>query len=192
MKRQDRRVAKTKKSIEEAVLKLMAKKDYNSITITDIANEADINRKTFYNYYNNINDVMEEIETRIIDRFEELIETVIFDSVPGSHLSILKMLDRLITDNIEYIKLILDVPRGTVLFDKISDSIIETSKSVLINNTDMTSMEADLTSTYIMAGTIAVYRKYINEKDETNSRIVEKLTSAMSSASLRAARDKDK
>ncbi|MBQ0005552.1 MAG: TetR/AcrR family transcriptional regulator [Clostridiales bacterium] len=192
MKRQDRRVAKTKKSIEEAVLKLMAKKDYNSITITDIANEADINRKTFYNYYNNINDVMEEIETRIIDRFEELIETVIFDSVPGSHLSILKMLDRLITDNIEYIKLILDVPRGTVLFDKISDSIIETSKSVLINNTDMTSMEADLTSTYIMAGTIAVYRKYINEKDETNSRIVEKLTSAMSSASLRAARDMDK
>lgn len=189
MKKQDRRVAKTKKSIEEAVLKLMAKKDYNSITITDIANEADINRKTFYNYYNNINDVMEEIEARIIERFEELIETVIFDSVPGSHLSILKMLDKLITDNIEYIKLILDVPRGTVLFEKISDSVIAVSRDVLTENTTMSPLEAELTSTYIMAGTIAVYRKYIDLNGEDGEGIVEKLTSAMSSVALKAARE---
>ena len=45
----DRRIIKTKKAIYEALVELMQKKKLNSITVTELAAQADINRKTFYN-----------------------------------------------------------------------------------------------------------------------------------------------
>lgn len=43
----DRRILKTKKAIYEALVELMQKKKLNSITVTELAAQADINRKTF-------------------------------------------------------------------------------------------------------------------------------------------------
>ena len=37
--------------IIEALFKLMAKQDYNSVTITDIAKKAGVGRATFYRYF---------------------------------------------------------------------------------------------------------------------------------------------
>ena len=47
----DRRIARTRKSIKRAFAYLLSQKDLNEITITDIANAADVNRKTFYTYF---------------------------------------------------------------------------------------------------------------------------------------------
>ena len=56
----DRRILKTKKAIYEALVELMQKKKLNSITVTELAAQADINRKTFYTYYSTVNDVLDE------------------------------------------------------------------------------------------------------------------------------------
>ena len=50
----DRRVIKTKRAIRNAFAKLMVEKDINDITIIELAEAADINRKTFYNYYSGV------------------------------------------------------------------------------------------------------------------------------------------
>lgn len=65
-KKTDRRVVKTKHAIFKAFVELLNEKDINQITITDVAKRANINRKTFYNYYSDINDVMEEIENLVV------------------------------------------------------------------------------------------------------------------------------
>ena len=49
--RQDRRVRRTKRAIRNAFAELLSEKPYEEITVTDITELADINRKTFYNYY---------------------------------------------------------------------------------------------------------------------------------------------
>ena len=48
-KRPDRRVVKTKKAIRNAFAKLLSEKELDKITMKDIAEEANINRKTLYN-----------------------------------------------------------------------------------------------------------------------------------------------
>lgn len=45
----DRRVARTKKAIKNAFAELMSEKEISEITVKDIAETADVNRKTFYN-----------------------------------------------------------------------------------------------------------------------------------------------
>ena len=42
LKKEDRRVVRTKRSIRSAFAELLSEKDYNDITVTDIAERADI------------------------------------------------------------------------------------------------------------------------------------------------------
>lgn len=61
----DRRQRKTRSAIENALLDLMQTKPLETISIRELAEHADINRKTFYNHYSRIEDVVEEINKKI-------------------------------------------------------------------------------------------------------------------------------
>ena len=69
----DRRIIKTKKAIYEALVELMQKKKLNSITVTELAAQADINRKTFYTYYSTVNDVLDEGINELITSLKDLL-----------------------------------------------------------------------------------------------------------------------
>lgn len=68
----NRRVKLTKKLIKEATLELLEKKPLNKITITDICKTADVNRSTFYSYYQNIIELVKEIEDDILKQLPNI------------------------------------------------------------------------------------------------------------------------
>ena len=51
MRKTDRRVEKTKKLLWDALVKLILEKGYESLTIRDIIDEANVGRSTFYSHY---------------------------------------------------------------------------------------------------------------------------------------------
>lgn len=57
----DRRVLRTKRNIHNAFLQLLAGKDFEKITVKEIAMLADVDRKTVYNYYTSTQDILEEL-----------------------------------------------------------------------------------------------------------------------------------
>lgn len=56
-KREDRRSAYSKRVIRESLLALMQDKPLNKITVREICERADVNRSTFYAYYEDIYDL---------------------------------------------------------------------------------------------------------------------------------------
>ena len=72
----DKRIIRSKKAIRDAFFAELQKKEYSKITITDIANTAGINRKTFYSYYDGVESLFEEIETELINKFRPLFSTL--------------------------------------------------------------------------------------------------------------------
>lgn len=62
----DLRIIKSRRAIKEAFLELMKEKGYNNITITDIAQKALINRKTFYMHYDSKQTLYDEICNELI------------------------------------------------------------------------------------------------------------------------------
>lgn len=66
----DRRVIRTKKAIRSAFLTLMIDKDIDRITIKELAEKADVDRKTVYNYYASVYDILGEIENELVQNFE--------------------------------------------------------------------------------------------------------------------------
>ena len=49
--RPDRRPERTRRSLRNALIALMTEKPYESITVEDIINRADVGRSTFYTHY---------------------------------------------------------------------------------------------------------------------------------------------
>lgn len=64
----DLRIIKTRKAIKEAFLALIDSKGYDRMTIQDIADEAMINRNTFYLHYVDKIDLMEKLCQDSIDQ----------------------------------------------------------------------------------------------------------------------------
>lgn len=74
----DLRVIKSKKAIKDAFLQLIEEKSYGNITITDIANKAMINRKTFYMHY----ETKENLYNEIIDELlEEITPPIVYEGI---------------------------------------------------------------------------------------------------------------
>ena len=71
----DRRQRKTRTAIEDALLSLLKEKSIDNITISELTNLADVNRKTFYNHYTNLQQVRNELEQQYIDLFFSYLRT---------------------------------------------------------------------------------------------------------------------
>ena len=63
---EDRRVRKSKKALEEALIRLLAKKTITEITVTELTEEADIHRGTFYNHYKDTMDLKIQTDRDIV------------------------------------------------------------------------------------------------------------------------------
>jgi AcrR family transcriptional regulator len=56
----DRRVRRTRAALREALLSLMAEKEYDAVTVQDIIDRADVGRSTFYGHYTDKDDLLHD------------------------------------------------------------------------------------------------------------------------------------
>ncbi len=74
--KQDRRVNRTRKNLRNALMSLILEKGYDSVTIEDITNRADVGRTTFYLHYKDKDDLLIENIDSTMDEFVEQISNV--------------------------------------------------------------------------------------------------------------------
>lgn len=67
----DRRIARSKLALKEALLTLMAQKSFSTLTITEIVELANYNRGTFYTHYENKEALLDEVISELIDELVE-------------------------------------------------------------------------------------------------------------------------
>ncbi|MBR3789044.1 MAG: TetR/AcrR family transcriptional regulator [Clostridia bacterium] len=70
----DRRVKRTKKLLRDSLFSLLQKKSINEITVTELTEVADINRATFYFYYTDIFDMLDQIQNEAYELFEDVLQ----------------------------------------------------------------------------------------------------------------------
>ncbi|KKC46456.1 TetR family transcriptional regulator [Paenibacillus sp. D9] len=72
MAKVDRRILKTQDSLKKAVIELMAVKNFDAITIQDIADRANVNRGTIYLHYQDKYDLLDKVIEAHIDELKEI------------------------------------------------------------------------------------------------------------------------
>ena len=70
------RVRRTKQAILQAVIALSKEKPFSSIKISEIAEKAGINRKTFYVYYSSLDDYFVHLRADLGEKFRPLLAEV--------------------------------------------------------------------------------------------------------------------
>lgn len=160
-KRPDRRVIKTKRAIRNAFVELLAEKELNDITIKDISDVADINRKTVYNYYGGIHEILDEIENGLVKSFEEVIKTLDIHHSLGEPYKIFETLTELINQNIDFFSRLMKIDANSHLVRKIV-SILKIRVYQSLSERIGDGEKAELISDFITSGMLSAYQGWFN------------------------------
>lgn len=74
---EDKRIRRTKKLLRQALCELMKQKPFKNITVSDIVRQADINRGTFYAYYQDVYDLREKVENEMTNSLKQIIQSTL-------------------------------------------------------------------------------------------------------------------
>ncbi len=79
----DRRVKRTKKALRDALFELLETKSINQISVTELTIRADVNRSTFYFYYTDLIDMLQQIQNEAYQLFSDVVNesTASVDSI---------------------------------------------------------------------------------------------------------------
>lgn len=64
----DRRTRRTRSALEAALLELIAARDLNQISVSDVTGGADVHRSTFYEHYTDVHDLAASACTEMFDQ----------------------------------------------------------------------------------------------------------------------------
>ena len=148
---EDKRIRRTKKLLRQALTRLMQQKDFQSITVTDVVREADINRGTFYAHYRDVYDLRDKIETGMIEAIRPS-ETVTLKLVLSRLMDYLEENREIVTALIK-----VNAPDG---FGKKMIGVIEECRMELL---PYRSVEDAYAARFLATGVIGMTEKWITE-----------------------------
>ena len=64
---ENRRVRMTKRLLQDALLELLEEKSLEKITVTQVCSKADVNRSTFYAYYQDVGELLSELVDGVLE-----------------------------------------------------------------------------------------------------------------------------
>ncbi len=73
-RKENRRVRYTRMVLRETLLSLLQQYPLNKITVSRICEQADVNRSTFYLYYKDAYDLLDQIETELVEQISQALE----------------------------------------------------------------------------------------------------------------------
>ena len=72
----DRRIRRTKAILSRSLIQLMEEKEIRDISVKELTDLADINRGTFYLHYNDIYDLLAQMEDELFVEFNEILDQI--------------------------------------------------------------------------------------------------------------------
>ena len=161
MNTNDKRAVKSKTSIRDAFRKLILEKDFSSVSITEIATTAKIDRKTLYQHYNSTLDIMKEIEAEFAGKVFALGVGYDFPDILGIFTSI----HQIVSEDPELYKHIFTSDPYGLIFDRCRTQLMDVIQHSMRFQSDklsgMDTAKIALYSEYASAGLIAVYSNWL-------------------------------
>ncbi len=159
MKRQPAITEQTRSNLLEAFWSLYAEKRIDQITVKEIAARAGYNRGTFYEYFSDVRQCLDLVETRSLPRLDEL------PPMPGDPTSSPDFVESFIAlyrDKFKYYDVLLGDKGDPSFQRKLIDSIKAAIVGIGRPPTAMGAMELDYALEYILSGMIGILRYYFH------------------------------
>jgi AcrR family transcriptional regulator len=161
--------ARTRQNLIDAFWSLYCEKRIEKITVKEITNRAGYNRGTFYEYFTDVYDVLEQIEQSLIPTLDELPPF----SIPSGSIGMpLNMFLKLYEKNSKYYSVLLGDNGDPAFVSKLKISIKPTIMQVFESNSNVDKQELEYILEYTlsaMIGVMSYWLKQINDSSSENS-----------------------
>ena len=158
----DPRTKRTKRAIRNALAELLAERDLNAITIRDVAARAEINRKTFYNYYGGIHQVLDEIENEVVAMAETVFADLDLKRDMENPYAIFQKITAVINTDMDFYGHLLSMTENAGLSAKLTALLKEKAREALAPQLKLESGTVNVILDYSLSGLIGVYQNWFN------------------------------
>jgi AcrR family transcriptional regulator len=164
----DRRIRKTKKALIQSLTELMSQKKLSSITVKELTDLADVNRSTFYLYYKDIFDMIEQIENEMLEEFNKIFdklrkESNIFTKEMNSYNSLVSFFTYMfeyVKNNGDMIKILLGPDGDSTFINKFKHAILETDPPF---DESIPKVKVHYLRPFIISGCVGVIQQWVSE-----------------------------
>lgn len=116
-KKSDRRVNYSKKVLKECLIGLLQQKNIDQITVTELCEEADISRSTFYAHYTDPFDLLHQIERELLDELNSYLSQFSFIGGAAESFRFINKIFDYIAANADQCRVVLG-ENGSISFQK--------------------------------------------------------------------------
>lgn len=171
MNKQESKYFNTASYMDEALLVLLEKKDYDFITVKEVCQKAGVNRSTFYLHYEKMDDLLEETVNYVNNKFMDKLSLI---GEVGDPTKVILTTDRFLKPYLSFIKenkkiykLMHDKP---YLFNlsKITRNLYKEIFDIALTNFKVKEEEKKYIFAFYTKGVIGIIKRWIDDdcKDE--------------------------
>ncbi len=166
----DRRVRRTIESIHSALFSMLEEGPYDGITVTALAERADINRKTFYMYYTGIDDLVRHIEAELFEKYRPMIRNFDMASTDFDAYEYFGHLSGMLEKDIHVLRLLESTGKLLVFEEQIKTLLVEALTVQLSESRNP--RELHLYLEYATAGIMSMLSDWIRDPQYTVEELV--------------------
>lgn len=156
----NQRIALTKRLLQEGLLRIMEKKPLDKINVSELCDEAGINRATFYRHYNVPRDVLVEMQAQFAEQIQSSLDMTVLINAPAQYL---EQVCTCLYENTDLIKVFIynnSEEDFICLFDDFFQTILRENETInKIHDLDDT--EIKLLSAYMAGGGYFMLRRWL-------------------------------
>lgn len=154
----DRRIEKTKEAIKNSFFELLNTKNAGKISVTELCQNANINRCTFYSHYRDIPDLYEAMEKELAEEFVQALEQYHYDMDSQKSVT---MLFESARKHKQLFSLMFSPESPGIAAKIIQEMTKERTLKVWMEESDLAYEEAEVLFTYITAGGQGILKHWI-------------------------------
>lgn len=168
----DRRVLRSRKAIIDAFDRLLEDHDFKQITVSAIAREANIDRKTFYVHFGTIDGLLDAIAEERVEELLDAMEEAYRDAPKDEEISLALRRFFEIANRLVYSKLVQHcMDRNSIPAEELLSRFLVPFKRKLIERdlqvAKLPPHQLDFYLSFLMAGIFSIYRSWLKSDRST-------------------------
>ena len=160
--KENRSIQRTQALLKDGLTALMKQKPIQKISVKELTDSVNLNRGTFYLHYKDIYDLMEQIESDMLEQFQEINQTHKAADMHGTPYPLLVDLFHFLKKNAEFDRILLIENRDQTFVDKLKSILRERCLTDWAQMFETSNPELySFYSAYILSGFIGVIETWL-------------------------------
>lgn len=161
----DRRVKRTRRLLKQGLAELLRQKHFSDISARDITEKMDLNKATFYLHYKNTYELLQDLETDLLEQAQEMIDRYEYDETEDSMRKFFEPLLDFVVENRSVCEALFVNNASSDFTGRVVEFIYKNGTEIMKKRFPKISVEdADYVLSFVAFGLIGLLRRWFEKE----------------------------